>query len=67
MTALSAKGIETLLADALADANDNGVPATEAVREVATFDAAGIMSYDKGLVITLTDGTEFQVTVVRTA
>lgn len=32
---------------------------------VQTFDNAGIMTYNKGLVITLPDGTEFQVTIVQ--
>ena len=33
--------------------------------QVQTFDNAGIMTYNKGLVITLPDGTEFQVTIVQ--
>ena len=32
---------------------------------VQTFDNAGIMTYNKGLVITLPDGSEFQVTIVQ--
>ena len=33
--------------------------------QVQTFDNAGIMTYNKGLVITLPDGSEFQVTIVQ--
>ena len=33
--------------------------------QVQTFDNAGIMTYNKGLVITLPDGREFQVTIVQ--
>ena len=33
--------------------------------EVRTYEDAGIMTYDKGLVITLPDGTEYQLTIVR--
>ena len=33
--------------------------------EVRTFLQAGIMTYNKGLVISLPDGTEFQLTIVQ--
>ncbi len=33
--------------------------------EVRTFDAAGILARSKGLVLSLSDGTEFQLTIVR--
>ena len=33
--------------------------------EVRTYEDAGIMTYNKGLVITLSDGTEYQLTIVR--
>ena len=33
--------------------------------EVRTFEQAGIMTYNKGLVISLPDGTEFQLTIVQ--
>ena len=33
--------------------------------EVRTFQQAGIMTYNKGLVISLPDGTEFQLTIVQ--
>ena len=32
---------------------------------VQTFDEAGVMTYNKGLVITLPDGTEYQLTIVQ--
>ena len=32
---------------------------------VKTFQQAGVMTYNKGLVITLPDGTEYQLTIVR--
>ena len=35
------------------------------VREVQTFDEAGVLTHNKGLVVTLADSTEMQVTVVR--
>ncbi len=33
--------------------------------QVRTFEQAGIMTYNKGLVITLPDGSEFQLTIVQ--
>ena len=33
--------------------------------EVQTFENAGVMTYNKGLVITMPDGTEYQLTIVR--
>jgi len=35
------------------------------VREVRTFDAAGVLTQNKGLVVTLADGSELQVTIVQ--
>lgn len=33
--------------------------------DVSTYDDAGILTYDKGLVIQLPDGSEYQLTIVR--
>lgn len=33
--------------------------------QIRTFQQAGVMTYNKGLVITLPDGTEYQLTIVR--
>jgi hypothetical protein len=35
------------------------------VEMVRTFDEAGILTYNKGLVLRMKDGSEFQITVVR--
>ena len=32
---------------------------------VRTFEQAGVMTYNKGLVLTLPDGTEYQLTIVQ--
>ncbi len=32
---------------------------------VRTFDEAGMMTYNRGVVITLPDGSEFQLTIVQ--
>ena len=33
--------------------------------QVETFEEAGVMTYNKGLVVRLPDGSEFQVTIVQ--
>ena len=35
------------------------------VREVRTFEAAGVLTQNKGLVVTFADDTQLQVTIVR--
>ena len=37
----------------------------DGVRAVATFADAGVLTMNHGLVVTMDDGTEFQITVVR--
>jgi len=37
----------------------------EQVRRVQTFEDAGMLTRDRGLVVTMTDGTEFQITIVQ--
>jgi hypothetical protein len=32
---------------------------------VNTFEEEGVMTYDKGLVITLPDGSEYQITIIQ--
>ena len=32
---------------------------------VSTFNDAGVMTYNKGLVVRLRDGSEYQITIVR--
>ena len=32
---------------------------------VKTFEEAGVMTYDKGLVISLPDGSEYQITIIQ--
>lgn len=32
---------------------------------VNTFEEEGVMTYDKGLVITLPDGSEYQISIIR--
>jgi hypothetical protein len=43
--------------EALADQDD--------VRSVMTYDEAGMLTRDAGLVVRISDGSEFQITVVQ--
>lgn len=38
---------------------------TEEITRICTFEEAGVVSYNKGIVIRYEDGTEFQLTVVQ--
>jgi hypothetical protein len=35
------------------------------ITSVRTFEEAGVPSEDRGLVVTMSDGTEYQITIVR--
>jgi hypothetical protein len=39
--------------------------ATDDVRHVATFAEMGVLTDNAGLVVTMTDGREFQITIVH--
>jgi hypothetical protein len=49
---------------ALSDGEEEEVAALQRVVRADTFEAAGILSPEKGLVLTMNDGSEFQVTIV---
>jgi CobQ-like glutamine amidotransferase family enzyme len=37
------------------------------IRRVATFEDAGVLTRNRGLVVRLADGSEFQITIVQSA
>ena len=45
------------------DLNESFDPA--GIEGVATFEEAGVLTMNRGLVVTMDDGAEFQLTVVR--
>lgn len=56
-----------LLEEHVADRDDAGLPVSELTgADVDTFGDAGVPTDDAGFVVTLRDGTELQVTVIRT-
>jgi hypothetical protein len=40
---------------------------TDVIDRVRTFDESGLLTHDTGLVITLDDGSEFQLSIVQSA
>lgn len=59
---------EKTLQDGLRELITDGYDSSEICWEnmqVSTFEEAGVLTYDKGLVIRLPDGTEYQLTIVR--
>ena len=54
--------LKAVLAEGL-DVNESFDP--DGIREVGTFEEAGVLTRDQGLVVRMDDGTEFQITIVR--
>ena len=54
--------LKAILDDGL-DVNESFDP--DGIRSVATFDDAGVLTMNKGLVVTMDDGAEFQLTIVQ--
>lgn len=51
----------SLLSEQLSDITSGSDTATD----VVTFEDSGLMTRDRGLVLTMSDGDEFQVTIVK--
>ena len=63
---MNEKGFESRLAEILNDEGDvKEILDPHGVRKVATFADAGVLTMNAGLVITMDDGAEFQITIVR--
>ncbi len=56
------KSIEEMLKDACTEWELNFMPH---VKDVCTFEEAGILTNNNGVVIEMVDGTEFQITIVQ--
>jgi hypothetical protein len=62
------EGMETLLQEVISNGSDIETIDTEPLDNcrVRTFDDAGIMTRNRGLVVRLQSGEEFQITIVQT-
>ncbi len=58
---MNARVLSALIQDALYMHDE----ACEVVSDTDSFDAAGVLTRDDGIVVKMQDGSEFQVTVVR--
>jgi hypothetical protein len=38
---------------------------TESIKDIYTYEQAGMLTTDRGLIVTDSDGNEFQVTIVK--
>ncbi len=45
--------------------DDGGGDGETTVKDVSTFEQAGILSDNRGVVLKMTDGTEFQISIVQ--
>ncbi len=63
---MTEEGFAACLAAVLNGEGDvNEILDPDGIREVVTFKDAGVLTRNEGLVVTLDDGTEFQLTIVR--
>ena len=53
------------LARIMTEAQRNAFPGTEWIRELVSFQDAGLLTSAEGLLLTLTNGMEFQLSVRR--
>ena len=57
--------IQSMLRDLLTEPESAADWAALDGLKVATYSEAGMMTYDKGLVLTTPDGSEFRITIVQ--
>jgi hypothetical protein len=53
------------LARIITEAQKNAFPGTEWMRELVSFEQAGLLTSAEGLLLTLTNGMEFQLSIKR--
>lgn len=53
------------LARLITEAQRNAFPGTEWMRELVSFQNAGLLTRSEGLLLTLTNGMEFQISIRR--
>jgi hypothetical protein len=57
--------IETILLELEYQTGEDGEPIIEQLHSAATFEDRGLMTRDQGVVFRMKDGSEFQITIVR--
>jgi len=59
--------IESALLELEYQTGEDGEPIIEALVSATSFEDAGIMTRNRGVVFRMKDGSEFQITIVRSA
>ena len=63
---MNAQDIEEMLEGIIDESTDNEDSSFgEYIKSVRSFSSAGMLSMNKGLVLTMQDGSEFQITIVQ--
>ena len=63
---MNAQDIEEMLEGIIDESTDNEDSSFgEDIKSVTSFSSAGMLSMNKGLVLTMQDGSEFQITIVQ--
>ena len=57
------ESMQNFLMELIAEGESSGIDREEVY--FRTYEDAGVMTYNKGLVVTLPDGSEFQITIVK--
>ena len=65
MSTTNEQEFQDALAEYLDDETNDKPDAIEGVRRIETFKEGGVMTMNAGLVLHLRDGSEFQVTIVK--
>jgi hypothetical protein len=65
MKAATSQNIEDYLYEVISEYSLVDPGSDEMIVDVSTFEEQGVLTYNKGLVIKTADGSEFQVTIVR--
>lgn len=63
-TPLDEETLQNALIDMMTQGYDDSDVCWESLR-IRSFEQAGVMTTDKGVVVGLPDGTEYQITIVR--
>lgn len=64
-TTLTEQDIEAALLELEYQTGEDGEPIIEQLFTAASFEDRGIMTYNRGVVFRMKDGSEFQITIVK--
>ena len=62
---MNEREIEAILSALQYESGEDGEPILEQLESASSFEDAGIMTRNKGVVWRMADGSEFQITIIR--